>query len=71
MASNSAMQRANQPKLDRIAIMSVNFDRILKIEGQQDPARTLDIMHLPQLIADRYHGESREPRSRGPAERDR
>ena len=48
------MQRANQAKLDRIAIMSLNFDAMLKIEGQQHPARTLDIMDLPKMIANRF-----------------
>jgi hypothetical protein len=54
LSRNAAMQRANQAKLDRIAIMSLNFDGMLKIEGQQDAARTIDIMDLPQMMADRY-----------------
>ena len=49
------MQSANQAKLNRIAVMSLTFDKILKtgMGPPPDPARTLDIMDLPQMVADR------------------
>lgn len=56
VASASALaQGRNAAKLDRIAIMSLCFDRLLK-NGlvAPDPARTLDVMDLPQMIVDRY-----------------
>jgi hypothetical protein len=50
------MQTANQAKLGRIAILSLSFDGMLKtgVGAPPDPARTLDVMDLPQMIADRY-----------------
>src|SRR5437762_1881563 len=48
-------QTRDQAKLARVAIMSLCFNRILKNPSQPDnPARTLDIMHLGQMLADRY-----------------
>jgi hypothetical protein len=49
-------QGASQAKLDRIAIMSLNFDGILKVGAgaPPDPARTLDILDFPQTMAERY-----------------
>jgi hypothetical protein len=58
--------------LDRIAIMSLNFDRILKVPDVQDsPDRTLELGGLGEMIADKYgvhkvefqhyHFESTEP----------
>jgi hypothetical protein len=48
-------QGTGQGKLDRIAVMSQNFDAILKtgIGPAPDPARTLDFMDFPQAVADR------------------
>jgi hypothetical protein len=50
------MQSGNQAKLNRVAIMSLNFDAILKtgVGPPPDPARTLDVMDLPQMAADRF-----------------
>jgi hypothetical protein len=51
-------QRASQPKqttLDRIAIMTLNFQRLLKLPDlPEGPERTLDLFDVPQMIADRY-----------------
>jgi hypothetical protein len=48
-------QVRDQAKLSRVAIMSLSFNSILKNPGQPDnPARTLDIMDLGQMYADRY-----------------
>lgn len=48
-------QVRDRAKLDRVAIMSLCFGSILKNASQPDnPARTLDIMDLPQMYADRY-----------------
>jgi hypothetical protein len=51
-------QGANQSKpatLDRIAIMTLNFQRMLKLPDQPDgPERTLELFDLPQMLADRY-----------------
>jgi hypothetical protein len=54
--SRLSAQTANQAKLDRIAIMSLSFDKILKMGAgaPPDPARTVDILDLPQLVADRF-----------------
>jgi len=41
--------------LDRIAIMAYSFVRILKVPGQAtSPERTLDVLDLPEMFADRY-----------------
>src|SRR5262245_26599043 len=47
---------AAQAKLERIAILSLNFDRILKtgLGPPADPARTLDLMEFPQTMAERF-----------------
>src|SRR5436190_11200049 len=48
-------QTRDQAKLARVAIMSLCFNSILKNPTQPDnPARTLDIMDLGQMLADRY-----------------
>ena len=48
-------QRPNQAKLDRIAIMSLCFSPVLKSDAHpDDPKRTLDILDLPDMIAERY-----------------
>lgn len=53
-------QRANQAKakqttLDRIAIMTLNFQRMLKLPDlPEGPERTLELFDVPQMLADRY-----------------
>src|SRR3954467_9995538 len=53
-------QSSNRPepdrtKLDRIAIMTLYFNAVLKSAAHpDDPKRTLDILDAPQMIADRY-----------------
>src|SRR5437870_6054773 len=48
-------QARDSAKLARVAIMSLCFNSILKNATQPDnPARTLDIMDLGQMLADRY-----------------
>jgi sugar phosphate isomerase/epimerase len=48
-------QARDQAKLRRVAIMSLCFSSILKNPSQPDaPARTLDVMDLGQMLADRY-----------------
>ncbi len=48
-------QVRDQAKLTRVAIMSLSFNSILKNQAQPDnPARTLDIMDLGEMYADRY-----------------
>ena len=48
-------QRPEQAKLDRVAIMSLCFNPVIKSAAHpDDPKRTLDILDLPDMIADRY-----------------
>jgi hypothetical protein len=48
-------QSYSPDKLARIAILSLNFDRILKTPVHpDDPSRTLDFMDFPDMIAERY-----------------
>jgi hypothetical protein len=48
-------QGRDQAKLRRVAIMSLCFNSVLKNPTQPDnPSRTLDIMDLAQMLADRY-----------------
>jgi hypothetical protein len=50
-----AAQQAKQAALDRISIMTLNFQNMLKvIDTQPSEARTLDLFDLPQMIADTY-----------------
>jgi sugar phosphate isomerase/epimerase len=45
----------DRTKLDRIAIMTLSFNSVLKSAAHaDDPRRTLDILDTPQMIADRY-----------------
>jgi len=57
-AATTAWGRQNssdQAKLERMSVMTYCFDRIVKGLGKpDDPARTLDILDAPQMIADRY-----------------
>lgn len=54
----SQVAGSNQPKhakLDRVAIMTLNFQRMLKLPDLADgPERTLELFDLPQMLADRY-----------------
>ena len=46
---------ADPAKLDRIAIMTLNFSNMLKLPGQpESPQRTLDVFDLPEMYADTY-----------------
>jgi sugar phosphate isomerase/epimerase len=47
--------RLEQAKLDRIGVMTLSFNSVLKSDRYpNDPKRTLDILDAPQMIADRY-----------------
>ena len=47
--------RPNQAKLDRLAVMTLSFSRILKNPAYPDDlARTLNILDAPQMVADRF-----------------
>jgi hypothetical protein len=47
--------KAKQSTLDRIAIMTLNFQRILKVpDVQESPERTLDLFDIGEMIADKY-----------------
>jgi hypothetical protein len=53
--SPRAQSRGDEAKLRRVAIMSLCFNSILKNPSQPDaPARTLDVMDLGRMLADRY-----------------
>jgi hypothetical protein len=58
MAAGSATLRAQRPeqtRLDRIAIMSLCFNPVIKSAAHpDDPKRTLDILDFPDMIAERY-----------------
>jgi len=48
-------QRPDQARLDRISIMSLCFNSVIKNPARpDDPRRTLDILDLPQIVAERY-----------------
>jgi sugar phosphate isomerase/epimerase len=48
-------QNPDPAKLERISIMSLCFNHVLKSPAHpDDPQRTLDILDVPQMIADRY-----------------
>ena len=48
-------QSPDQAKLNRIAIMTLSFNSVLKNAAHpDDPKRTLDILDAPEMIADRY-----------------
>ena len=54
-AGKASGQGPDRAKLDRIAIMTLCFNSVLKNAAHpDDPARTLDILDAPQMIADRY-----------------
>jgi hypothetical protein len=48
-------QRPNQAKLDRIGVMSLCFESVLKTPSSPaDPKRTVEVMDLADMIAERY-----------------
>jgi sugar phosphate isomerase/epimerase len=54
-AAKIRAQERDASKLARVAIMSLCFNSILKNATRpDDPLRTLDILDLPQMLADRY-----------------
>jgi sugar phosphate isomerase/epimerase len=53
--SRARAQNQDRAKLARLAIMSLSFGNILKNANQpDDPARTLDLMDIGQMYADRF-----------------
>lgn len=47
--------QVKQTTLDRISIMTLNFQRMLKLPDLPDgPERTLDLFDIPEMLADRY-----------------
>jgi hypothetical protein len=54
-AAPRAMQQGKQAALNRISIMSLNFQNMLKVpDTQPGPDRTLELFDYPQMIADTY-----------------
>jgi hypothetical protein len=52
----------DKSKLDRISIMTLSFNSVLKSAAHpDDPARTLDILDVPQMYAERYGVHHVEP----------
>ena len=50
-----AQSKPKQTTLDRIAIMTLNFQRMLKLPDLTDgPERTLELFDIPQMLADTY-----------------
>jgi len=50
-----ATSSASTARLDRIAIMAYSFLPVLRVPGQAaSPERTLDVLDLPEMFADRY-----------------
>jgi sugar phosphate isomerase/epimerase len=54
----TSAQRARQPdpaKLERIAIMTLDFNALLKLPDQPaSPTRTLEVFDIPEMVADVY-----------------
>src|SRR5213593_4735005 len=47
--------RIKRTTLDRIAIMTLNFQRLLKLPDlPQEPERTLELFDVPEMLADKY-----------------
>jgi hypothetical protein len=54
-SASPATSRAKPSTLDRIAIMTLNFQRLLKLPDlPQEPERTLELFDVPEMIADKY-----------------
>jgi hypothetical protein len=53
--AQGAAQKVKQSTLDRISIMTLNFQQILKVpDTQPSPERTLELFDVGQMIADKY-----------------
>jgi hypothetical protein len=53
--AGAVARQSKQAALDRISIMSLNFERMLKVpDVQPSPERTLELFEYPQMIADTY-----------------
>ena len=53
--AGSIARQSKQAALDRISIMSLNFQNILKVpDTNPSPERTLELFDYPQMIADTY-----------------
>jgi hypothetical protein len=49
------VKQAKASTLDRIAIMTLNFQRLLKLPDlPEGPERTLELFDVPEMLADRY-----------------
>jgi sugar phosphate isomerase/epimerase len=54
-AQSADRSEPDRKKLDRIGVMTLSFNSVLKSASHpDDPKRTLDILDAPQMIADRY-----------------
>jgi hypothetical protein len=54
-AQDASQTKVKQSTLDRIAIMTLNFQRILRVPDEQDsPERTLELLDIGQMLADHY-----------------
>jgi hypothetical protein len=54
-AQGASQTKVKQSTLDRIAIMTLNFQRLLKVPDEQDsPERTLELLDIGEMLADRY-----------------
>jgi hypothetical protein len=54
-AARRAWSKPDQAKLDRLAVMTLSFNSVLKNPAHPDDSvRTLDILDAPQMIADRF-----------------
>jgi hypothetical protein len=54
-AQGAGQAKVKQSTLDRMAIMTLNFQRILKVPDVQDsPERTLELFDIGEMLADRY-----------------
>lgn len=48
-------RNSRESKLNRVAVMTLAFSPILKsADHPDDPSRTLDILEVPEMVADRY-----------------
>ncbi len=55
VTGRAAQAQARQAVLDRISIMTLNFQGMLKVpDVAPGPARTLELFDLPQMLADTY-----------------
>ncbi len=55
VAKKNDLAKIKKSTLDRIAIMTLNFQRILKVPDVQDsPERTLELFDIGEMLADTY-----------------